>query len=164
MINFLSYPSIKYSKSVPLPTKSHPIHEWPTLNRSFLLLQKVMSSGSNDSAFYHSNSNSSSIHRWFFSFSQVSRGGFPHLFGDKSFHLYVLFISSLDLVYLFPLQAFIFYRLLPFSLDMCLISLSSRNFSNLLNCCLASFFGGKKIYTHCFQSCNVTEAALAGNK
>lgn len=99
-----------------------------------------------------------------FSFSQVSRGGFPHLFGDKSFHLYVLFISSLDLVYLFPLQAFIFYRLLPFSLDMCLISLSSRNFSNLLNCCLASFFGGKKIYTHCFQSCNVTEAALAGNK
>lgn len=78
-----------------------------------------------------------------FSFSQVSRGGFPHLFGGESLHLYVLFIFSVDLVYLFPLQAFIFYRLLPFSLDMCLISLSSRNFSNILNCFLASFFGGK---------------------
>lgn len=98
----------------------------------------------------------------FFPSLNVSKEEVSHIFVEAK-PPPLLLIFSLDLVYLFSLQTFIFYRLLPLSLGICLMSMSLRNFSNTVYCFLASILGGK-IYTCFFHSCYATEAALARNK
>lgn len=67
------------------------------------------------------------------------------------------------MVYLFYLQTFIFYTILIFGLDICLISPSLRNFSNTLCCFLASF-KKIKVYSCFFYSHIILKTVLADNK
>ena len=143
--NFLLYPSLRYSKSVPL--LQSPIQSSTLQTDNFSQYGKVRSSGPNDSTLYHSNYNSASLHGLFFPSLESPKRRFPTSFLRQE-PPPVFFIFSLDLVYLFSLQTFIFYRLLPFCLNICLISLSLRNFSNILYCFLDSFFGEKILNLH----------------